>query len=188
MKEKNKKDSKKSDKNTQKDAKIQAEAEVVKQVKEEKKIIEVNVDYKDQYLRLVAEFDNARKRMEREKLDFVKYANEGIIVEFLGIMDDLERTVQAARTSHKEDTAFLKGLDMVVAHINKMLEKNDVKPIETVGKQFDPLAHEVLMQQETSEHKDGEIVEEFQKGFRLGDRVVRTSKVKVAKFIGKENK
>ena len=138
-------------------------------------------EYKDKYMRLFAEFDNARKRMEREKGEFVKYANEGLIAQFLEILDDLERSVEAAKANHQDYTAFLKGIELVMAHLYEMLKKNNVKPMESVGKTFDPHCHEALMQSETDQFKDGTIMEEFQKGYTYGDRVVRTAKVKVAK-------
>jgi len=137
-------------------------------------------EYKDKYLRLYAEFENARKRMEREKVEFIKYANEELMVDFLGIMDDLERSVTAAKTRHQDYDAFLKGIEMVMAHVYELLKRNNVKPIEAVGKLFDPHCHEALMQVESDAHEDGTVVEEFQKGYMLGDRVVRTAKVKVA--------
>ena len=135
---------------------------------------------KDKYVRLLAEFDNARKRQEREKAEFVKYANEGLISEFLSILDDLERTMAAANAKHQDYDAFLKGTQMVMAHIYEMLKKNGVKPMETVGKKFDPHAHEILMQTSSPDHKEGTVIEEFQKGYSLGDRVIRTAKVNVA--------
>ena len=145
------------------------------------KLVEEAAKYKDQYIRLYAEFENARKRMDREKREFVKFANEGLIMEFLGILDNLERSIEAAKAKHQDYTAFLKGIEMVMAHVHEMLKKNEVTPIETQGKMFDPHCHEVLMQEETDKLEDGMIVEEFQKGYRIGDRVIRTSKVKVAK-------
>lgn len=148
---------------------------------EHARLIEEAAKYKDQYIRLYAEFENARKRMEREKQDFIRYANEELIVEFLTILDNLERSVESARTNHQDYTAFVKGIELVMAHIHDMLKKNGVKPIETKGKMFDPHSHEVLMQEETDKHEDGLVLEEFQKGYYLGDRVVRTAKVKVAK-------
>ena len=72
------------------------------------KLIEEAAKYKDQYVRLYAEFDNARKRMDREKQEFIKFANEGLIMEFLGILDNLERSVEAAKAKHQDYTAFLK--------------------------------------------------------------------------------
>lgn len=147
---------------------------------EHKKLLQEAADYKDKYLRLFAEFDNARKRMERDRLEFVKYANEELIVEFLNILDDLERSLEAAKARHEDYAAFQKGIEMVMAHVYELLKKNTVKPIESVGKVFDPHYHEALMQVETDQYEDGVIVEEFQKGYLLGDRVVRTAKVKVA--------
>lgn len=137
-------------------------------------------EYKDKYLRLLAEFDNARKRYERERVEFVKYATEGIIGEFLSILDDLQRTVAAANAKHQDYDAFLKGTEMVMAHIYEMLKKNGVKPIEAIGKKFDPHCHEVLMQEPSPAHEDGTVLEELQKGYAMGDRVIRTAKVKVA--------
>lgn len=143
---------------------------------------------KDKYMRLYAEFENARKRYDRERGEFVKYANEGLIAAFLSILDDLERSVDAANTKHEDYEAFLKGVKMVMAQIYEMLKKNGVKPMETAGKTFDPHCHEVLMQEETDQHEEGMVVEEFQKGYFLGDKVVRTAKVKVAVKKEKEIK
>jgi len=137
-------------------------------------------DYKDKYIRLYAEFDNVRKRFEREKAEFVKYANEGLMIEFLSILDDLQRSLDAASAKHQDYASFLKGVEMIMAHLYEMLKTNGLQPIDAVGKKFDPHRHEVLMQVETDEYPDGTVVEEFQKGYCLGERVIRTSKVKVA--------
>lgn len=150
------------------------------------KLVEESARYKDQYIRLYAEFENARKRMERERQEFIKYANEGLITEFLSILDNLERSVEAAQARHEDYEAFLKGVQMIMAQIHEMLRKNDVKPIEAKGLMFDPHRHEVLMQEETDGHEEGTVLDEFQKGYTLGDRVIRTSKVKVAKKSDKK--
>jgi len=148
---------------------------------EKTKLVKEAEEYKDKYVRLYAEFDNARKRMDREKQDFIKYANEELIVEFLGILDDLERSVVSAQTKHEDYDAFLKGIEMVMVHVNDLLKKNGVKRVETVGKTFDPHCHEVMMMENSEDHDENTIIEEFQKGYYLGERVVRTAKVKVAK-------
>lgn len=148
---------------------------------EYQKLVEEAAKYKDQYIRLYAEFENARKRMERERQEFVKYANEGLLTEFLSILDNLERSVEAAQAKHEDYEAFLKGVQMIMAQIHEMLKKNDVKPIAAKGLMFDPHRHEVLMQEESDGHEEGIVLDEFQKGYTLGDRVIRTSKVKVAK-------
>ncbi|MCK5081986.1 MAG: nucleotide exchange factor GrpE [Candidatus Omnitrophica bacterium] len=148
---------------------------------EQARLIEEAAKYKEQYIRLYAEFENARKRMGREKQEFVKFANEGLITEFLGILDNLERSVEAAKAKHQDYTAFLKGIELVMAHVHEMLKNNGVVPVESQGKMFDPHCHEVLMQEETEEMEDGMVMEEFQKGYRLGEKVIRTAKVKVAR-------
>ena len=137
-------------------------------------------EFKDKYMRLYAEFDNTRKRFEREKMEFLKYANEGLIIEFLNILDDLQRSVDAAGKRHQDYDSFLKGVEMIMAHLYDMLKRNGLRPIEAVGKKFDPHCHEILMQMETPEHEDGLVLEEFQAGYYLKDRVIRTAKVKVA--------
>jgi molecular chaperone GrpE len=136
---------------------------------------------KDQYVRLYAEFENARKRMDRERLEYVRYANEELIVEFLDILDNLERSIESAKAKHEDYEAFVKGVEMVMTHIYDMLKKNGVTPILVEGKMFDPHRHEVLMQEEREDLDDGAVIEEFQKGYCLGEKVVRTAKVKVAK-------
>lgn len=145
------------------------------------KLAEEVARYKDQYIRLFAEFENARKRMDRDRQEFIKYANEGLLTEFLGILDNLGRSVEAAQARHEDYEAFLKGVEMIMAQIHEMLKRNGVKPIEAKNKMFDPHCHEILMQEESEGAEEGTVLEEFQKGYTLGDRVIRTSKVKVAK-------
>jgi molecular chaperone GrpE len=145
------------------------------------KLQEELASYKDKYVRLFAEFDNARKRMDKEKQEFLKYANEGLLVEFLGILDNLELSVQAAKEKHQDYDAFLKGIEMVMAHAMDLLKKNNVKPLEAKGKKFDPHCHEVLYQEPNEDVEEGTVLEELQKGYSLGDRVIRTSKVKLSK-------
>lgn len=138
-------------------------------------------EYWDKLLRLQAEFENVRKRLERDKQEFTKFANEGIIVELLNVLDDLERAVNLAETKHQDLSAFLKGVEMILAHLYEMLKEHGVKPIEAQGKIFDPNVHEALMQAEDAKAPDNTVIEEFQKGYMLYDRVIRTAKVKVAK-------
>ena len=119
--------------------------------------------------------------------DIDGYVNEtvwktgGLITEFLGILDNLERSVEAAKEKHQDYEAFLKGIEMVMAHVHEMLKNNGVTPVETEGKMFEPHCHEVLMQEEKEDIEDGMVIEEFQKGYRLGEKVIRTAKVKVAR-------
>ncbi|MCM8791787.1 MAG: nucleotide exchange factor GrpE [Candidatus Omnitrophica bacterium] len=138
-------------------------------------------EYWDRILRLQADFENTRKRLEREKQEFIKFANEGLILELLNIVDDLERTLELAQTGHQDFSAFLKGVEMILAHFYDMLKQHGLKPIEAKGKLFDPHYHEALLQVEDATLADNTVVEELQKGYLLNDRVLRTAKVKVSK-------
>jgi len=145
------------------------------------KLKEESQQLQDKMLRLHADFENTRKRLEKEKLEFIKFANEGLIVELLNILDDLERTVDLADSNNADWPAFLKGIEMILAHLYDMLKLHGVKPIEAQGKIFDPHFHEALMQVENKDLPEHTVVEEMQKGYLLNDRVIRTAKVKVSK-------
>jgi len=136
-------------------------------------------DLQDRFLRLQADFDNARKRMEKQTQDFAKYATEGIILELLTIMDDLERSTQAAENKNANLDTFLKGIEMVLAHLYEMLKSHGIKPVEAQGKLFNPHTSEPLMQV-ASELPEHTVIEELQKGYFLHERVIRTAKVKVS--------
>jgi molecular chaperone GrpE len=137
-------------------------------------------EYWDKILRLQADFDNTRKRLEREKQEFIRFANEEIIVELLNILDDLERTIELAQNDSENLPMFLKGVEMIMAHLYEMLKDYGVKPIDAQGRLFDPNFHEALMQVEDKDVAEHTIVEELQKGYLLNDKVIRTAKVKVA--------
>ncbi len=136
---------------------------------------------KDKYIRLFAEFDNMRKRNERERSSLIKYAHEEVIIEMLGFYEDFERTIDAARKNPSDGKELLKGIEMVYGRMQQLLKKYDVREIECLGKKFDTACHEALMVEDAEGEEDGMVLEVFQKGYMLGDRVVRTAKVKVSK-------
>ena len=138
-------------------------------------------DYWDRLVRLQAEFDNARKRMQKQQGEFVKYANEGIVCELLIILDDLERSVEVQESKHQDPEVFLKGIEMILAHLYELLKKNKIKTIEAKGKIFDPNFHEALMQIEDDTLPENTVMEELQKGYMIEERIIRTTKVKVSK-------
>ncbi len=135
----------------------------------------------DKLLRNQADLENTRKRLDREKQEFVKFANEGLILDLLNVLDDLERTVELAQTAKDDLSAFLKGIEMILAHLYEMLKDHGVKPIEAEGKIFDPNFHEALMQVENKDLPEHTIVEVLQKGYLIHGRILRTAKVKVTK-------
>ena len=135
----------------------------------------------DKMLRNQADLENTRKRLDREKQEFVKFANEGLIFDLLNVLDDLERTVDLAESGKEDIAAFFKGVEMILAHLYEMLKNHGVKPIEAEGKIFDPNFHEALMQVENKELPEHTIMEVLQKGYLIHGRVLRTAKVKVSK-------
>lgn len=140
----------------------------------------------ERLLRAQAEFDNIKKRLEKERREFVKFANEGLIADLLTVLDDLERSVKLAQ-GHKEDyPSFLEGIEMILNHLYELLKKRGLKPIVAQGEMFDPHLHEAFLHQETDEFPERTIVEELQKGYLLEDKVIRTAKVKVAKNRGQK--
>lgn len=146
-------------------------------------------EYFDKCVRLQADCENIRKRVEKEKADFVKYANEGVILDVLNVLDDLERTVALASKDHDESTqVFLKGVEMILAHLYDVLKKNGVSVMESKGVAFDPHRHEALLQIEDASVPENTVVEEMQKGYLLYDRVIRTAKVGVSRLPKEEKK
>ena len=137
-------------------------------------------DYFDKLLRVQADFDNYKKRLERERVEFVKFANADIIYEILKILDDFERAVEAGKKKHDFDVLH-KGVELIWIDFKEFLKQKGLEEIEAIGKPFDPHEHEAMMQEETEEHPENYVVEEFQKGYKLNDRVIRPAKVKVAK-------
>ena len=137
-------------------------------------------EYFDRLLRLQADFDNYKKRLEKERIEFIKFANEEIIAEILQILDDFERAVEAGKTKHDFDVLY-KGIEMIHKDFKGFLKEKGLKEIEAKGKLFNPSEHEAMMQEETNDHPEDHIIEEFQKGYTLNGRVIRPSKVKVAK-------
>ena len=138
-------------------------------------------EYQDNLVRAQADFDNLRKRFEKDKLEFLKYANEGVLLELLNVLDDLERTINLAESGHEDLNAFLKGVEMILAHLYDILKEHGVRPIEAEGNGFDPHYHEALMQVENNDLPEHTIVEVLQKGYLMNERVIRTAKVKVSK-------
>ncbi|VVB60936.1 Protein GrpE [uncultured archaeon] len=133
-------------------------------------------DYLSRLKYLQAEFDNFRKREEAERKEFVKFANHELLSSLLQIVDDFQRAI-AATKDEKDKTA----LEMILKRFTKVLEERGVKPIDALGKKFDPHLHEAFLSEETDKAEEGTVLEELQKGYMLHDKVLRHSKVKVAK-------
>jgi len=130
----------------------------------------------DRWKRTAADFENYKRRARREREEYVVLANERLIGELLPVLDDLERALDAA-TEH-EEAQLEEGVRLVYRSLASLLERHGVRPIDTNG-QFDPHVHEALLSQ-PSEADEGSVIDVIQKGYRLGDRVVRPARVVVA--------
>ncbi|MBN2282407.1 MAG: nucleotide exchange factor GrpE [Deltaproteobacteria bacterium] len=134
----------------------------------------------DKYVRLSAELENYKKRVARDRADLMNYANEQLIRDLLPIVDSLERALEHASNSGDFE-AFKAGLKLIDEQLHGTLEKHGVEKIEAVGADFDPSIHEAVMQVESSEHDANQVVEEFETGYLLNGRLLRPTKVSVAK-------
>jgi molecular chaperone GrpE len=137
----------------------------------------------DRLLRLSADFENYKKRMNRQMDDLRKYANESLLKDLLYVVDNLERAVNTSSEKPGEsiDSCVLEGVEMTLAEITKLLTRNNVTPIEALGKPFDPAYHEAVMQAESSDHPENTVINVFQKGYLIHDRLLRPAMVVVSK-------
>ena len=131
----------------------------------------------DSYLRLAADFDNYRKRVAREQVELTSRANERLLNELLPVLDDLERALEAA--AEHEEAKLEEGVRLVHRSLLGLVERHGLSEIETDGA-FDPHVHEALLAQPVADAEPGSVVEVLQKGYRLGDRVLRPARVVVA--------
>lgn len=140
-----------------------------------------NAELKDQMLRRQAELENYRKRLIRDKEEAVQFANESLIRDILGFLDNMDRALAAAKNGG-DLNALVEGFSMTQNQLLSTLDKNwGLKEIESVGKEFDPSLHEACMMTVDESLEKETVLEEFQKGYTLHDRVIRPSKVKIGK-------
>lgn len=130
----------------------------------------------DKYLRLCAEYDNFRKRSQKEKDSLYADIKAETLKKFLPVYDNLVRALEQST----EDEAYRRGVEMIMTQFNTTMEKLGVTEIESLGQKFDPAFHNAVMHVEDAEKGENEIVEVFQKGFLMGDKVIRFAMVKVA--------
>jgi molecular chaperone GrpE len=135
----------------------------------------------DRLLRLSAEFDNYKKRTSREMRDVVRYANEKLLKELLGIVDNLERAIDSANQDPPSDASLVEGINLTLGEVLKILQRYDVQPVKALGETFDPAFHQAMMQQEVEDQPANMVVQEMQKGYVMHDRLLRPAMVVVSK-------
>jgi molecular chaperone GrpE len=169
---------------------VDSKKKKVKKIKEQKKIDELQSkiielesqvnQLKDQNLRKIAEFENYRRRTEKEFLAHLEFANEGLITDILPVLDDFERFLEHADNSEDKNT-LKEGVELIYKKMWSILEKKGLKVIDVIGKEFDTEQHEALMQIETDKQESGHIFDQHLKGYLLNDKVIRHAQVLVAK-------
>ena len=130
------------------------------------------------YLRLAADFQNFRRRVEKEKSDIYAYANEKIALDIIDVMDNFERALQ-----HSEECAdkqFVEGIGKIYKQLKSVLDKNNIVEIKAEGEDFDPNFHKAVTSEENSDFESGKVIQALQKGYTLNDKVIRPSMVRVA--------
>jgi molecular chaperone GrpE len=137
-------------------------------------------DYYDRLLRKTAEFDNYRKRVDRDRQAMSESTAAELFRELLPLVDDLERALKADAPNEAAD-AYRRGVELIQRQLLELLRKRGVRPIESVGADFDPHYHQAVSYESIEGHRDGEVIEEFARGYMLGDRLLRPAMVKVAK-------
>jgi molecular chaperone GrpE len=156
--------------------------ELKKKLEEKEKELK---EHHDRLLRLAADFENFKKRTVREKEDWTKFANEDLIKAILPFIDNLERAVNHAEKA--ADTGVLiEGVRLTIQQLLQALNKFGLSCFQSVGKPFDPAVHEAMLVVETDEHEPNQVVEEFQKGYLLNNRLLRPATVSVSKTREKE--
>ena len=142
-------------------------------------------EYLDHLQRLQAEFVNYRRRVERERAEYVKYANSNLILDLTEVLDDFERGLHEDHLAEVPEP-FLKGIEGVLRKFRDLLERQGLERIEAIGEAFDPEIHEAAMQETTDAYEPGTVSGEIRPGYRLGDRLLRPPLVKVAAAPAKE--
>lgn len=148
----------------------------------------VEEDFKDKYFRLLAEMENTRKRMQKEKHEMTRFAIENVIAEVLTPIDTFESALGFTEQMSEETRNWSKGFAMILSQFKDILSNHNIVAFHSMGEMFDPHQHEAVEVEETDDHPEGTILKEFLKGYKSGDRIIRAARVKVARKLVKENK
>ena len=142
---------------------------------------EAIAELNERIVRLTADFDNFRKRAQREKDEARQFANQGLLEKLLPVLDNFEMALTAVKDA---DPSVRDGVQMILDQLLGVLKESGVEPVDAMGQPFDPNFHEALSQEETTEVEEGTVVQQVQRGYKLNDRLVRPARVVVAKAPG----
>lgn len=139
-----------------------------------------SAEYLDSWRRAAADFSNYKKRIEKDNAEFTKFANSALIARLLPVLDDFDRAFQTV-PDNLHALTWVEGVFLIARKLSAVLEAEGLKPIEALHKPFDPNVHEAVIHEETDQHEDGIVIAELQRGYKLNERVIRPTLVKVAK-------
>ncbi|HXI88990.1 MAG TPA: nucleotide exchange factor GrpE [Blastocatellia bacterium] len=134
----------------------------------------------DKLIRRQAEFENYRKRVERERGELYQHGRDDVLLQFLPVVDNFERALSSLETSEGDAEALRHGVELIHKQFKDALSKLGLEAVEAVGQTFDPHVHEAVTTEATDKHKENTVIQEFQRGYRIGDRLLSPAKVKVA--------
>jgi len=143
-------------------------------------MIEELENYKDKYLRLLADVENTRKRMQKERQEMTRFATENLLLELLGPIDNLENALQFTQNMSDEVRNWAQGFQMILGQFKDVLNNHGAIPFQSEGNAFDPKLHYAIESEETAEKPEGTILKEYLKGYVCGERTLRAARVKVA--------
>lgn len=147
----------------------------------EETVEETQEDYKRKYLHLLADSENARKRLQKDRDEIVQYSLRSLLLDFLNPIDHMESALKYTEQSSPEVQNWAKGFEMILMQFKDVLANNNVKSYESVGRQFDPHLHDAVEMKETTEHPPGTVVEETVRGYMIGEKPLRPARVVVSK-------
>lgn len=138
-------------------------------------------EYKDKYLRALAEADNMRKRLQKEKQEMTNFAIAQIVTSFLGPIDHMENALKYTQQMSEEVKHWSLGFQMILTQLKDVLSDQGVTPFESIGQAFDPHLHEAVETENKEGVQQGTVIEEFVRGYKMGEKIIRPARVKVAK-------
>ena len=162
---------------TKEESEKEINVDTSKETSNESTIKEINLDFKDKYIRLYSEFENYRKRTAREKIDIITNASENVLKEIIPVLDDFERAI--TNNEKVEDLSIIKeGFELIHNKMYKTLTNQGLKPMDSIGKSFDPDIHEAITKIPAPKNKmKGKVIDVIEKGYTLNEKVIRFAKV-----------
>jgi len=170
---------------TEEQTEVEAQEETTQEVDPLEAALAEAAEYKDKYLRAHADFENSKRRLEKDKMNAVSYANESFAKDILAVIDSFENALASIEGADEENSSEVlkqmkEGVNLTYEQLKKILEKNHIKEVDCSG-EFDPEVHQAIMQVESDEHEVGDVVQVMQKGYTIKDRILRPAMVSTCK-------